>query len=199
MQSCHKVEELKLWAMSRDQTIAGLQNLQLSKLKVLGIEVRQKGNAGEALRLISQGTGALRQLHLSMGRQKRKGWEAVASANPLLEDVKIGIYLDDEGEYFYPGRGRYEDIETIYATYGRLVTEQEIIDIVESFSIVQALQQLVIHDVNDLDNMIKRVHRRAKIIQDASLPLQYRPWFLRYKHTAVIVPHVSILGVNYIA
>lgn len=89
---------------------------------------------------------------------------------------------------FFLYRSREDETETIYESYGNAVTEQEIIDIVQSFSVVKTLKQLVIHDVNDLDaygHSIERVHHRGKDIEDACLSL-------RYRHG--IVPKVNILG-----
>lgn len=57
-----------------------------------------------ALHCIAQSKGALRRFHLIIGRQSREIWEAIAMANPMLQEVEIKYSLDDEGDFSAGGQ-----------------------------------------------------------------------------------------------
>lgn len=135
-----------------------------------------------------------------IGRQCRRSWEAIASSNPLLEDVVINaslvfadfganglftgelqtirwgfgeedrgrrdelyaksfftpnklpfdIVFDGDNDGFSLQRFQYDDdSEIVYFGLGRVVTEQEILDIVEPFSVCPGLRVLELHDKDE--------------------------------------------------
>lgn len=194
----------------------------------------------EALNVFAESTGALRRFHVMAGRQSRYSWDAIASANPFLEEVAILLFLgeaedfsaggqragemwtfrgrfgEEEGrtrrdefiskalmgeglmpfratldadrEGFSTSRFQYDDSEIIYFGYGRVVTEEEALDILQSFSLCRALRVLEICDVDE-NQLSGKVTFTSKKVHDACIPVRNRRDF---------VPYVRIPGKNYI-
>lgn len=104
-----RVETITLCPSTTAELTFTLQEMKLNakpKLKSLEFRVNQFGLVTTALRCIAQDTGALQRFHETISPQVRESWEAVALANPCLEDVSIGLMLDDdisedEQAYYY--------------------------------------------------------------------------------------------------
>lgn len=100
------------------------------------------------------------------GAQERRYWEAVASANPLLERTLIYLLFEGEGE----DDNDDDEIEEEVVDYGKYVKECEVIDIVLPFSACPQLRRLTICE----EDFYPRLHRRVEKIADACIPLRWR-------------------------
>lgn len=178
MSACRSVEDIILaWNIGYENVAAAVvRALHLDwkpLLRSLHLRFCQTCDVTDALRCIGQAAGELRSFKVGCSPQEKAGWEAVASASPLLEDVQIRLIFEVHGE----GMELY---------HGSVAEEDDVVNIVSSLSQCPSLRLLVVSDFREKE----RVHRKAASVDDACIPLRY--------HRG-IVPHVSILGVDYIA
>lgn len=178
MSACRSVEDIILaWNIGYENVAAAVvRALHLDwkpLLRSLHLRFCQTCDVTDALRCIGQAAGELRSFKVGCSPQEKAGWEAVASASPLLEDVQIRLIFEVHGE----GMELY---------HGSVAEEGDVVNIVSSLSQCPSLRLLVVSDFREKE----RVHRKAASVDDACIPLRY--------HRG-IVPHVSILGVDYIA
>lgn len=117
------MKKLALQAEFNDAGTEALKAFDLSSktsLTHFAIYFLENSPMSDTLRCVAEGTGALRYFAVQCGVQERKDWEAVATANPLLEEVMIELILDD--------------VQEVEVQYGEFVDEGEIVDILVPFS-----------------------------------------------------------------
>lgn len=106
LKHCRNVEKVRLMFIPHPvfvDAFTALQTLQLSTKQNLesleSVFDQDQRLQTEALQCTAQSTGALRRFHLMIGRQSRESWEAIATANPFLEEVEIKYFLDDNQDF----------------------------------------------------------------------------------------------------
>lgn len=212
------------------------------KLKAVNLSVFDQIFLTEALNCIAPGTGALPEIDMMIGRQCRGSWEAIASANPFLEEVRFGLVLaepemdfsvnghrtgelrtfhwgfgdqdrrrldeffsmslsarghlphnlqfDQDNDGFSLQRYRYDESSIVYFGYKRVVTEQEVLDILEPFFVCPVLRVLKVSDVDERTSpeSVKATYS-STTLQNACVPLRHRRRF---------APYVRLMGMNYV-